>query len=122
MPSDPIQQLEEELRLARLTGDVRTMSRLTEGALIVATDEVASAHRLTRGELYRAGRLRLTRLTTSEQVVCYHDSVAVVSVTMNVAGTLDGVPFSDVYRCIRMWRRYRKGWRVVVEHISPIAA
>ena len=122
MPADPIQQLEEELRLARLAGDVRTMSRLTEGALIVATDEVAPAHRLMHGELYRAGRLRLTRLETSEQVVCYRDCLSVVSVRTDVAGTLDGVPFSDVYRCIRMWRRYRKGWRVVVEHISPIAA
>ena len=119
---NPIAAVEAELHEAMLASDVAELRHLTEACLLVTTDDSTVAAKLADVDLHRTGRLRLTKLEPSGLVVRFHDSIAVVSVTMDAAGTLDSAPFSEVYRCVRMWRRYRKGWRVVVEHISPIAA
>ena len=120
MLDDLITELEEELRHAMLAGDAKTLGRLMGEALIVTTETDPLAEKVADLDLYRTGRLRLTKLEASERVVRRHDSMAVVGARMDVAGTLDGQPFGGAFRYSRLWRHSRKGWRVIVAHVSSV--
>ena len=120
MWDDPIAQAEEELRRAMLAGDLATLDRLIDGELVFTTEGGAATDRVADLELYRTGRLRLTKMTPSEQRVRRYGTSAVVSVKMDVAGTFDGKPFGGAFRYTRLWNQRAEGWRVVVGHVSPV--
>jgi len=119
MLNDPIIALEEELALAMLMHDLATFDRLMDNARVVTIETDAVTETMADVTLFKTGRLRFSRLEASEQHVVRHPDSAVVSSKLEVAGTVDGKPFSGALRCNRAWRKLRKGWRVVSVHVSP---
>ncbi|HTE48171.1 MAG TPA: nuclear transport factor 2 family protein [Gemmatimonadaceae bacterium] len=122
MNDDPILTCEAELRAAMLINDVSALDRLIDDELVFTTLEGAVIGKQWDLDAHRARRLRLTQLEPSDQRVQRWDSMAVVSVRMDVTGTWDGSPANGALRYTRVWCKRPDGWRLVAGHMSAVTA
>lgn len=119
---DAILRCEEELRVAQLAGDVATLDRLIDDALVFTALDGSIVGKEDDLSLHRSGRLKITRMEPGERHVLRFGSIAVVSVRMEATASLDGAEVSAPLRYTRVWREHPDGWRIVAGHMSAIAA
>ena len=124
MGDDPVLACEAELRAAQLAGDVAALDRLLDDALVFTGLDGAVVGKADDLALHRSGRLRITRMDPADVRVVRLGPVAVVSVRMEAAATIDGVAVSGPLRYTRVWAErpggWPGGWRVVAGHMSPV--
>jgi hypothetical protein len=112
---------EAALRQAQLAGDVLTLDRLIDDALVFTGPDGAVYGKHDDLEAHRRGAVRITRLDPSEERIQRFGQVAVVSVRMEMIGTFQGVEFAGPFRYTRVWCARSEGWRVVAGHVSAVA-
>jgi len=121
MPADdPILTGETALRQAQLDGDVAALDRLLDEALQFTGLDGQVVGKADDLSLHRSGRLRITKMDPSDRKVLRLGSIAVVSVGMDAAATIDGVAMSGPLRYTRVWCERPDGWRVVAGHMSAM--
>jgi ketosteroid isomerase-like protein len=113
---------EAELRRAQLESDVAALDRLLDDALVFAGLDGAVASKSDDLSLHRSGRMRITRMEPIERRLLHLGVTSVVSVQMDAAAILDGVPVSGKLRYTRIWHKRPGGWRVVAGHMSSVPA
>lgn len=117
---EPILRCEEDLRAAQLAGDVATLDRLLDDELVFVAIDGNVVGKADDFELHRSRRLRITRMDPVERRVRRFGALAVVTVRMEAAATLDGASVSGPLRYTRVWRDTGDGWRIVAGHMSAI--
>ncbi|MFZ6750196.1 nuclear transport factor 2 family protein [Undibacterium sp. Ren11W] len=117
-----IRTLEEQLRLAMLTGDVAKLDQLIcadiiftnhLGQLFTKEDDLA---------LHRSGVLKFIGMQLLEQHIKIQQNTAVVSARMLLSGTYADAPFDGDLRYTRVWQQSDTGsWHIIAGHISAIS-
>ena len=114
-----ILEVEERLRQAMLHSDVDVLNKLIAPELLFTNH---SGQRVTKEEdldAHRAGLLRLTALTPSEQQIQLHTGFAVVSVLMHLLGSYDNTAIDLSIRYTRIWSFSADGsLQIVAGHAS----
>jgi ketosteroid isomerase-like protein len=124
-PADPsgesLRACEAALRQAQLAGDVATLDRLVDDALVFTGPDGAVYGKADDLDAHRQGWVRITRLEPSDERIQRLGAVAVVSVRMEMAGTFKGAPFAGPFRYTRVWCARPEGWRIVAGHVSAVS-
>ena len=118
-----IEECEEQLRAAMLTGDVAQLDRLlSDEAIFTNQDGV----RLTKGDdlsVYRSGLLTIQEVCpVGEMIVRRFGDTAIVCLTAKLAGKYDGRAFAGTFAYSRVWHREDGNWQVEAAHASAIAS
>ncbi len=119
---DEILACEAQLRQAQLTGDVATLDRLLDDALVFTNYDGTLASKSDDLEMHRSGRLRITRMDPSDQHLLSLGETSVVSVLMNAEAIVDGASVTAALRYTRVWHKRPEGWRLVAGHMSIVPA
>lgn len=122
MKEASIEEYEEQLRRAQLSGDVAALDRLLDDALVFTTLDGLVVGKGDDLELHRSGRLRISKMEPRDFRVLHLDTVAVVSVEMEAEAVVDGVRSSGRLRYTRIWAQRPEGWRVMAGHMSVVPA
>lgn len=117
-----ITEIEERLRQAMLTSDVRVLNEL------LAPDIIITSH---RGELlkkpddlaaHESGAFQFHELNPSERQIQICGEVAIVSVRMQIVGSYQGSAANGDFRFTRVWAHTEPEiWQIVAAHISQVA-
>jgi hypothetical protein len=118
--TDSLLAAEAALRRAQLEGDVDTLDRLVDEALMFTGPDGAVYGKAHDLDAHRQGWVRITRLEPSEERMQRLGDVAVVSVRMQMAGSFRGAEFAGAFRYTRVWCLRAEGWRVVAGHVSAV--
>ncbi len=108
-----VELLEEQWRVAQLTGDVATMDKLLSDDYvgISMTGQVnTKAQQLSRVQNHS---FVLTEIQLGEMKVKLVGQVAVVTVLASVVGTNEGLPMNGVFRYTRVYQHLSAGgWKI----------
>ena len=117
---EDIVKAEERLRLAMLNSDVNSLDQLVSADLLFTTHFGQLLGKQQDLQAHQSGALRFHHLEPSEMHIQMHNSFAIVSVRMQVAGEYLAQPFSEALRYTRVWAKRKDGLCVVGGHISAI--
>jgi ketosteroid isomerase-like protein len=123
MENTTIEDLEEKLQHAMLASDVSVLDELIADDLVwtMHTGQVASKQ--DDLEAHRSGIFRFTKLEISDrQIHPYSDDCTVVTLKAEMAGILNGQPFSEAYRFTRVWVKRQDRWQIVAGHVSQLTS
>ena len=115
-----IKRLENELAIAVVAQDYRTLERI-EAETYVYTDSDAVV--TTRNEFireYKAGTSKVSVLRFDDMTVDVYSDAAVVRGLLTSERETNGVKFSRTSRYTRVYLRFSDGWRAVVGHSSVL--
>ncbi|MDR5739815.1 MULTISPECIES: nuclear transport factor 2 family protein [unclassified Caballeronia] len=121
MDEKGIRELEEQLRQAMLSSDVKALDALLADDLsfVDATGKVWTKADDLNGHRY--GVQRIDRLDVEEQSVRVHGAFAVTVTRVALSGTFAGAPFAGSLRYTRTWGETAGGWRVVAAQCGLVA-
>ncbi|SAL25957.1 nuclear transport factor 2 family protein [Caballeronia concitans] len=121
MDEKGIRELEEQLRKAMTTSDVKALDALLADDLsfVDATGKVWSKSDDLNGHRY--GMQRIDRLDVEEQSVRLYGAFAVTVTRVALSGTFAGAPFAGSLRYTRTWGETAGGWRVVAAQCGLVA-
>jgi ketosteroid isomerase-like protein len=122
MPSLTFRSAESALRKAQLKSDVEALDTLIDDALVFVGPDGALYGKQDDLAAHRSGAIRIERLDPSEERIQEFADIVIVSVRMEMRGTLGGAPFVGPFRYTRIWRHSAAGWRIVAGHVSAIAS
>ncbi len=105
-----------------LAGDVPTLDRLIDDALLFVGPTGALFRKEEDLENHRSGRQRLTKLAQRDLAVeLFGDDIAVVTLLADLEGTFDARPFGGTFRYIRTWQRQTDGaWRIIGGAVTAV--
>jgi len=115
-----LEALEEQWRVAQLTGDMATMERmLSDDYLgISMTGEVDTKAQQLRRAADR--RMTLTKIELSDMKVKLVGTAAIVTSRAQVEGTNDGRPVTGMFRYTRVYRHLPSGqWKITSFEATP---
>jgi ketosteroid isomerase-like protein len=115
-----IRDAETALRRAQLAGDVATLDKLLDDDLIFTGPDGLLYHKRDDLDAYRAGAIRISQLSPSQEHIQDFGEIVVVSVRMERRGSFQGADFAGPFRYTRIWRKTDGGWRIVAGHVSAI--
>ena len=121
MNTSAIEECEEQLRRAQLSGDVTTLDRLLDDALVFTALDGAVVGKADDLALHRSRRLRISKMEWSQRRILDFGDTVVVTVRMDAEAVFDGVSAQGPLRYTRVWFRRSSGWRVVAGHMSTIS-
>ncbi|GGD93146.1 nuclear transport factor 2 family protein [Caballeronia grimmiae] len=112
MDEKGIRELEEQLRQAMLSSDVKALDALLADDLsfVDATGKVWTKADDLNGHRY--GMQRIDRLDVEEQSIRVYGAFAVTVTRVALSGTFAGAPFAGSLRYTRTWGETAGGWRV----------
>ncbi len=115
---------EEQLRRATLAGDAVGLAVLLDDAFVFSSPTGALVDKEHELALHQSGRQRLTRFESRDLgITLFGDGLAVVTVVVEVEGTLEGTAFVGTFRHLRTWRREHEGyWRVIAGAATAMAS
>jgi len=126
-----VELLEEQWRVAQLSGDVATMDRLLSDDYIGISLNGQVNTKAQQLERTRTQRISLTRLDVTDRKVKLVGSVAIVTSRAEVEGVSDSAPIKGTYRYTRVYQRLPNGaWKITSfeatrspqPHMSPSEA
>lgn len=115
-----IKKLEEELREAMLSNDIKKLDELIDDSLVFITPYGNIATKQMDLETHRNKTQKMSKLTPSEQTIQLHGNCAVVSVKMDIEGTYGTVSISGPYRYIRVWAKINDKWKIIAGSVTSI--
>ncbi|MDT3501980.1 nuclear transport factor 2 family protein [Stenotrophomonas maltophilia] len=107
-----IRKCEEDLRVAMLAGDVDALDRLIDEDLIFVGPAGEVLGKEDDLALHRSGRQRLDVIDHVTVRSVTREQSAVVLVTTDLSGSLDGAAFRGRFRYCRFWTKSASGWKV----------
>lgn len=112
---------EGALRSAMVAGDVAALDELLDDGLCF-TDQ--HGNRLSKHDDLGAHRSGLLQIAAIEPVglpeIRLFSDIALVCLTVDLAGQYDGAAFSGRFSYSRVWSRQQGKWRVVLAHCSAL--
>ncbi len=116
-----IEQAEERLRQAMLTSDVARLDGLLSDTLIFTNQDGVRLSKADDLAAHQSGLLKIDRLGAKEEpIVRVLDSSAIVSATIDLAGTYGGQAFGGIFAYTRFWHRNGERWQVAAAHCSSV--
>lgn len=117
-----IRDAEERLRRAMLASDVAALDEILAPDLVFTNHLGQRLGKEADLSAHQSGALTISRLESSEQQVqLLGDSVAIVSVRVQLAGQYAGQPAEGEFRFTRVWSNLCDHWQVVAAHSVVIA-
>lgn len=110
---EEIVNLEEKLRLAMISSDVKVLNELISDELVFIAPNGAVADKEMDLYAHKTGLQKITKLFPSEQKILTFDNCAIVSVKMALEGTYDETNISGDYSYLRTWIKTNNRWQVV---------
>jgi ketosteroid isomerase-like protein len=108
-----VEQLEEDWRLAQLSGDVATMDKLLSDDYIGISLNGQVNTKAQQLERTSSRRFSITRLELSDRKVKLIGSIAIVTSRAEVEGTSDSQSVKGIYRYTRVYQRLPNGaWKI----------
>jgi ketosteroid isomerase-like protein len=108
-----VQALEEQWRLAQLSGDVATMDKLLSDDYIGISMTGQVNTKAQQLERMRTHKLVLSRVDLGEMQVKLVGAIAIVTSRAEVEGTNDGVPMKGTFRYTRVYQHLPSGeWKI----------
>ncbi|WP_250453190.1 nuclear transport factor 2 family protein [Caballeronia sp. ATUFL_M2_KS44] len=121
MDEKGIRELEEQLRQAMTSSDVKALDALLADDLtfVDAAGKVWSKSDDLNGHRY--GMQRIDKLEVEEQSIRVYGAFAVTVTRVALSGTFAGAPFAGSLRYTRTWGETAGGWRVVAAQCGLVA-
>lgn len=117
-----IEQAEERLRQAMLTSDVARLDKLLGDTLIFTNQDGARLSKADDLAAHQSGQLKIDRLDAKgEPIIRVLTDCAIVCVSIELAGTYDGSPFSGVFAYTRFWHHDDDRWQIAAAHCSSVS-
>ena len=120
--AEQIKELEEELRIAMLGGDINKLDALISDNLIFTDHTGVVFTKEMDLHAHRSGNLKIDGLYPEEQRVETYSDTAIVSVLMRIEGSVIGEAFNGNGRYTRVWVKNHHHWTIVAGHLSMINA
>lgn len=117
---DEIINLEEELRLVMLAGDVDKLDELISDSLIFIAPNGDVVTKYMDLDCHRTKLQQMTKMLPSEQVINLYGDYAVVSVKMDISGSFGNESIDGNYRYIRTWAQQNGSWQVIAGSVTKI--
>lgn len=117
-----IKDLEESLRLAMLSSDIKTLDRLVSDSLLFIGPDGTTFRKQDDLELHRSKRQKLDQADWKDIEIEECGDSAVSVVTAFLSGSLDGVGFSGRFKYIRMWARIGETWKIVGGSVTSLGS
>lgn len=117
-----IAELEERLRRAMLKSDVAELDALISPELLFTSHLGQLISKQQDLAMHRAGTLKLTEFTPSDQCIQFNEGFSIVSVEMHLIGSYAGSAINDRIRYTRVWALSSAGsLQIVAGHASAVA-
>lgn len=118
---EEIIKLEEELRLAMLTGNVDKLDSLISDSLIFIATQGEIVTKQMDLDVQKNKIQKMSELIPSEQQIMINDNCAIVTVKMKMIGTFSNIDISGIYRYIRTWQKINNHWQIVSGAVIQLA-
>ena len=115
-----IEKLEEELRQAMLISDIKKLDELIADCLIFIAPDGSVASKQTDLDIHRSGIQKMTKLVPSEQNILTFKNFAVVTVKMQIEGSLGEANIAGNYRYTRTWAKINDRWQIIAGAVVPV--
>lgn len=116
-----ILEAEEKLRLAILSSDVNSLNQLLAPELIFTNHLGQVLSKEDDLIAHQSGKVKVERLTYSEQYIQIRGNMAIVSVRMHLLGSYDGIKSDSYFRFTRLWTLSSDDtWQVIAAHSSIV--
>jgi len=113
---------EERLRRAMLASDVGVLDELLAPEIIITSHLGELLRKQDDLAAHESGLIQMHELQPSEQLIRFHQDVALVSVRLQVTGLYNGIPANGDFRFTRVWAASAAGaWHVIAAHIGRVA-
>ncbi|HEY9626741.1 MAG TPA: nuclear transport factor 2 family protein [Coleofasciculaceae cyanobacterium] len=113
-----IETLEETLRQAMLTSDIAILDELIADDLVWTMHTGQVVGKQFDLDAHRSGIFKFTKLEISDRQIHPYGDCVVVTLRADLAGTLNGEPFSATYRFTRVWLQRQNRWQIIAGHVS----
>jgi len=113
MEKSEIVNAENELLSAIKNIDVSVLQRVLHDDLLFNLPNGQTITKEADLAGYRAGKMKVDLLETSNQVINIIGESAVVCVSILLKGTYDSLPLDGNYRYIRVWKQFDDGLKVI---------
>jgi len=113
-------ELEEKLRLAMLTSDVKVLDELISDKLLFTAPTGDVVTKEIDLNAHRSGVQKITDLELLEQKIQPYDNFAIVTAKMSIKGTFNNFPIDGIYCYTRFWANPDNKWQIVGGHVSKI--
>jgi len=121
MENHLIESLEEKLRQAMLSSDVAVLDELIADDLVWTMHTGFVGNKAHDLEAHQSGVFQFKKLDISDrQIHPFSRDCIVVTLKADIAGTLNGQGFSEVYRFTRVWLQRNNRWQIAAGHVSQI--
>jgi len=109
-----IREYEARLRAAMRGSNVDELDRLLSDRLVFTHHQGGVIGKADDLAAHRAGLIRITRMEPSDEHVLLLDGAAIVTVRVEMAGSIGGNPANGAFRFMRVWAPGpHEGWQVV---------
>ncbi|MEO6802131.1 MAG: nuclear transport factor 2 family protein [Granulicella sp.] len=116
-----IEALEEQWRVAQLTGDVASIDRLMSADFIGITMTGEANTKAQQLDRFRDKSLLLTKVDISDRKIKLVGDVAIVTALAQVEGTNEGQELQGTYRYTRVYQRVAPGvWQTTNFEVTRI--
>ena len=116
-----IREYEARLRAAMRGSNVPVLEELLADRLVFTHHQGGTIGKADDLAAHRAGLIKITRMEPSDEHVLLLDGAAVVTVRMELAGTIAGSRADGVFRFTRVWAPGpHEGWQVVAGHATLV--
>lgn len=117
---DKIIALEEDLRQAMLSNNVKVLNGLIDDSLVFIAPNGMIVTKPVDLDAHITKIQKISELTASEQHIQLDNNFAVVTVKMNIAGTYAETDISGQYRYLRIWAKRDDGFKIIAGSVVQI--
>lgn len=119
-PLEEIQQAEQKLIQAQLTGDADTLATLLADELVFVGPDGNVYTKAMDLAAHRSRTMYLTALVARESLIQLLSSMAIVSVLIDLQGVFGGQPKSGQFRYLRVWTHRQGTWQIIAGSCTQI--
>lgn len=115
-----IAHCEDRLLDAIRKSDIDHLDFLIHDDLIFIGPDGIPVNKIIDLEKYRADALHLSKLSSAHQQIKIIGDNAVVTVQIQMSGTLDGHEFAGLFQYCRVWKSFGDSWKVIAGSCTRI--
>lgn len=113
-------KLEEELRLAMLSSDVKKLDELIADSLLFVAPNGQIATKQMDLDAHKSGLQKMTKLIQSDQTIEIHENTAIVTVKAEIEGTFGEASINGIYRYLRVWQKINDKFQIIAGSVALI--
>ena len=114
---DSIFDLEERLRQAMSTSNIKELDTLLSDNLLFTTHLGAVITKRDDIDMHSSGNLEIEEIRLSEQSILPYEEIAIVTTKADILGSYKGSPANGTFRFTRVWRKSSEThWQVIAGH------